>query len=517
MSYYSPAMKSRLFSGWNYLTMGDAVAFTEHAGGDGWEISSVNVAPHDVTFSFPDVDIKSMQYKSVGTKVSLERDIEQLITYLPARSELCTKKLIAHLEKHIEFYLGKSIFYKIGLSQLFRGNAHINAGLNVHLIPIPNWIEQSFNRRMVYLDNTDQYKGRPFENEEEQYLSEEREDGLQYLFRGFGHLRFTFPNVLHIDLSVITSDSYLICLEKRLHSDYAKIGRRKTASLERSFVVDKHLVIGSQGQTLIDCYKAALQGLSQELGVRENELEEISLQSLIIESPNLNTGFTGVCKVSVSESEIRLRLRRSGTFPHRYGMPVHISDVTDKYLETNCIEENHLWHPASQIRSYYAREWYNDKPKAFISCCNSNCEFAYKMSEDLRRQGVFTFDFRQDVQSVTARYANIAEFMRVRIEECFRDPNGKIVIFANPEYKEKADNPYGENYDKGVVEEITIVQDMISEFPHSDTKLLFICTDETLPPNRQLPTKYRKMNALEVRKFEYDDLLDVVASKIKRI
>ena len=446
MNYFSPEMESRVFPGWAYLTMGDAVSLYAYSGGEGWKLSARSLTPHDVTFVLPNsVNIETLRNDLPGTKKSLNEDIERLIYNLPTCSPYLIDHLYEHLKEHSMAYIGKTIFHKIGISQIFRGNSHITSGVQIHIMPIPQWIEQSFNRRMVYIDNREKYKGRAISVKEEEHLRKNREANLRYLFRGFGHLRFTFPNALHLELSIVTVDNYVICLKKKSHSDYAKVDRSKTISIERSFIVNKHLVVDDKMIASINCYKAALEGLENEASIQEEEIEEIVLHSLVIESPNLNTGLVGVCKVSVSEPQIRERLRKSGSAPHGYGIPVHISDITEEYLQLNCTVNNFSWHPASQIRAYYTRKWYKDRPKAFISCCSSNSEFAYKMSADLRRQGIFTFDFRQDVESATARHSDIAKFMRLNIEECFSNPNGKVIVFTNIEYKEKADNPYGAN------------------------------------------------------------------------
>ena len=248
----------------------------------------------------------------------------------------------------------------------------------------------------------------------------------------------------------------------------------------------------------------------------EGEGENITINSLVIETPNLNTGLVGICELNLSEPQVRKRVKESGRTPHSYAEPIHVSDITTRYLEENCTERNLDWHPSAQVRAYYVDLWHKNKPKAFISCCNSNSEIAYKISGELRKLGILTFDFQQEVEGITARYANIAEFMRMRLEECFRDPNGKVIIFTNAEYKEKADKPFAENYDKGVSEEILIIQDLISQIPRSDNKLIFVCTDENMPSVRQLPTKYRKMNALRVGNYPYDLLVNKLAVKIRK-
>lgn len=348
MSYLSSEMESRVFPGWSYLTMGDGVSLFAHTGGGGWKISRTKLAPHDIKFVLPDnINVGTLQSNLPGTEKSLKEDIVRLIHNLPSCPSNLTDHLYKHLKEQAPYYLGKKIFYKMGISQIFRNNVHfysdVESYVEFHIMLVPQWIEQSFNRRMVYINNREKYKGRTISLEEEEYLKQSREESLRYLFKGFGHLRLAFPNVLHMELSVITSDNYMICLEKNLHSDYAKVGRGRTASFERSFIVDKHLVI-NEGIVFIDCYKAALEGLKQEVSVSEEEIEEIVLQSLVIETPNLNTGLVGICKVNISEPQIRERLRNSGNVPHSYGLPIHVSDITEKYLQYNCTVDNLFWH-----------------------------------------------------------------------------------------------------------------------------------------------------------------------------
>lgn len=84
MSYFSSEIESRIFPGWPYLTMGDAVSLFDHAGGNGWKISRTQLAPHDIDFIIPDrINIETLQSNLPGTRKSLNEDIERLIHNLP--------------------------------------------------------------------------------------------------------------------------------------------------------------------------------------------------------------------------------------------------------------------------------------------------------------------------------------------------------------------------------------------------------------------------------------------------
>lgn len=107
MDYFSPEMASRIFAGWPYHTVGDAVAIYRHSGGSGWKLSSDKRAIDDISFIFPSsFDVENILEFKIGTEDNLREDIDSLMKALPSCPDYLIDRLPEHLESHISAYVG---------------------------------------------------------------------------------------------------------------------------------------------------------------------------------------------------------------------------------------------------------------------------------------------------------------------------------------------------------------------------------------------------------------------------
>ena len=191
-NYFSAEMNKRIFDGWDHHTVGDAVALFSHRG-HGWNITNENSNLDGISIDFPTPsDPRLLLNETQATDQSLREDVDRLLSNLKYCTNAAATSLRSQLELSMRHYTGRSVFYKLGICEIFHGNPMADEPVRLSLVPIPHWVEQSFNRRLIYLDKTSKNKGRGFHENEEGRLRQLRESGLQKLFRSYGLHRFPF-------------------------------------------------------------------------------------------------------------------------------------------------------------------------------------------------------------------------------------------------------------------------------------------------------------------------------------
>ncbi len=216
--------------------------------------------------------------------------------------------------------------------------------LQLTISPLSYWVVQHFNRHMVQvLASTKRVDA-------DTTLMSLREHALGGMLAPGQDLSIRCPSPLYIEVAVVTSDDYLVCLTKVPgQSIFATTGRRWTCSIEEG-AEWRDVVEGR-----LDFKDVAYNGARKELSITEDEVSTIWFDAIVLEHPSLATAVIGTMVLSIPKSEIPSRVVASPDFVDvRF---VHISKATKTIFGTKPILRKRegwwseaSWHPTARLR-----------------------------------------------------------------------------------------------------------------------------------------------------------------------
>ena len=224
--------------------------------------------------------------------------------------------------------------------------------------PLSYWVVQQFNRHMV------QVLSKAERGRSDRRLMSLRKRALDGMLAPGQDLSIRCPSPLYVEVAVVTSDDYLVCLTKKPeHSIYATTGRQWTCSIEEGAEWDD--VVDGR----LDFIKVVRSGAWKELSIADGEISRVWFDAIVLEHPNLSTAVVGTMALSIPKSEIPLRVAASPDFGDvRF---VHVSKATREIFGPKPILRKNdawwheaSWHPTARLRALFCLYHYIGREEA---------------------------------------------------------------------------------------------------------------------------------------------------------